>query len=115
MRLEVIKKTSDFKKVAQRGKRISTKGMIVQAIDSNTDIMRVGFTASKIIGGAVKRNKVKRRLRAVARLVLPSIGKNNLDYVLVGKKAAIDREFVSLCKDFKYALHSLDAVKKNSK
>jgi ribonuclease P protein component len=48
--------------------------------------MRVGFTCSKKVGNAVARNRAKRRLREVARIVLADTGRDGWDYVLVGRK-----------------------------
>lgn len=50
------------------------------------DGMRVGFTCSKKVGNAVARNRAKRRLREIARHVLPTAGLENADYVLVGRR-----------------------------
>ena len=47
--------------------------------------MRVGFTCSKKVGNAVARNRAKRRLREIARLVLPKFGQVGHDYVLIGR------------------------------
>ena len=69
--------------------RQGTPGIHLQARkrrDGEADGMRVGFTCSKKVGNAVARNRAKRRLREVARLVLPDHGRNGWDYVLVGRK-----------------------------
>ena len=50
--------------------------------------IRVGFTCSKKVGNAVARNRAKRRLRAIAREVLPELGQQGWDYVLIGRKDA---------------------------
>ena len=47
--------------------------------------LRVGFTCSKKVGNAVARNRAKRRLREVARAVLPAVGRDGWDYVLIGR------------------------------
>jgi ribonuclease P protein component len=47
--------------------------------------VRVGFTCSKKVGNAVARNRAKRRLREIARLVLPEVGLEGWDYVLIGR------------------------------
>lgn len=85
--------------------------MMVQArkrgADETAD-MRVGFTCSKKVGNAVARNRAKRRLREVARLVLPSLGRVGWDYVLIGRAGATaDRPFELLKGDLVYALKKL--------
>lgn len=85
-------------------------GLLLQARfrGDGTDAMRVGFTCSKKIGNAVTRNRAKRRLRAVARGVLPQHGQPGWDYVLVGRPGAtVTRDFDALTADLRRALDSV--------
>ncbi len=67
--------------------------------------MRIGYTCSKKIGNAVARNHAKRRLREVARAVLPGLGRAGWDYVLVGRPGATrDRDFALMLGDLEKAL-----------
>lgn len=50
---------------------------------------RVGFTASKKVGNAVVRNRCKRRMRAMARQLIPSLGLAGIDYVFIAKRSLI--------------------------
>src|SRR6056297_764902 len=72
----VLRKRASFL-AAARARRESVPGMMVQGRDrSDGDpAIRVGFTCSKKVGNAVARNRAKRRLREVARMVLPGQGK----------------------------------------
>jgi len=72
--------------------------------------VRVGFTVSRKVGNAVVRNRVRRRLREVARLVIPGRARADLDYVLVGRQAALTREFTILQQDLVEALKRLKAL-----
>lgn len=85
VRLDVLKKRADFV-ACSVAKRHGTPGIHLQGRKQADTGMRVGFTCSKKVGNAVARNKAKRRLREVARLVLPEHGRDGWDYVLVGRK-----------------------------
>ncbi|MEC3861418.1 ribonuclease P protein component [Mesobacterium sp. TK19101] len=107
--LNVLRKRSQFL-AAARARKQGTGGMLVQARDRRDDSpgIGVGFTCSKKVGNAVARNRAKRRLREVARSVLPELGKPGFDYVLIGKpEATIARPFSELQNDLRYALKKL--------
>ena len=71
--------------------------------------VRVGFTVSRKVGNAVVRNRVRRRLREVARLVIDQ-ARPDLDYVLVGRQGALDRDFAVLQQELVEALKRLKAL-----
>ena len=61
--------------------------------------MRVGFTVTKKIGGAVVRNRMKRRFRALAREIVPVNGFAGADHVMIGRAKGIERDFALLRAD----------------
>ena len=69
--------------------------------------MRVGFTVTKKIGGAVVRNRMKRRFRALARAVVPVKGLAGADHVMIGRSKGIERNFLLLKNDLEGALEKL--------
>ncbi len=71
---------------------------------------RVGFTVSRKVGNAVQRNRVCRRLREIARMVIPEQARPDLDYVLVGRGAALQRDFATLRQELVEALKRLKAL-----
>ena len=73
-------------------------------------VVRVGFTVSRKVGNAVVRNRVRRRLREVARLVIPGQARSGLDYVLVGRQGALHRDFATLRNELVEALRRLKAL-----
>lgn len=69
--------------------------------------MRVGFTVTKKIGGAVVRNRMKRRFRALAREILSLRGVPGADHVMIGRAKGIERDFGLLRSELEAALERL--------
>jgi ribonuclease P protein component len=112
-RLGRLPNRRDFLRV-QAGRRYATPGFVLQVAPIPTDVrvpvVRVGFTVSRKVGNAVTRNRVRRRLREVARLVIPGQARADLDYVLVGRQAAVRRDFSALQRELVEALKRLRAL-----
>ncbi|MEK9915747.1 MAG: ribonuclease P protein component [Paracoccaceae bacterium] len=105
--LQTLTKRQDFI-LTSRGLKHSCDTMIVQTKKNDLRTVRVGITCSKKVGNAVVRNRAKRRLRAIAREVLPTWGRVGFDYVLIGRHGStISSEFKNLKNDFISALEAL--------
>ena len=78
--------------------------LLVRQRDDHDATMRIGFTVTKKIGGAVVRNRMKRRLRALARELLPAGGVAGADHVLIGREGGIERDFGKLRDELVHAL-----------
>jgi ribonuclease P protein component len=104
-RLETLRKRADFL-AANRGKRFPMPGFVLLVRDraDGDAALRVGFTVTKKIGGAVVRNRMKRRLRALARELLPTGGLPGADHVLIGREGGIERDFGLLRQELAKAL-----------
>ena len=107
-RLITLTKRADFL-AANAGKRAATPGFILLVRDrKNSDPnMRVGFTVTKKIGGAVVRNRMKRRFRALVREVMPVKGLSGADHVMIGRAKGIERDFGQLRSELEGALDRL--------
>ncbi|MEO5866476.1 MAG: ribonuclease P protein component [Sphingomonas sp.] len=91
---------------ANAGRRAPMPGFVLLVRDraDGDPAMRIGYTVTKKIGNAVVRNRMKRRLRALARELLPQAGIAGADHVLIGRQGGIEREFDLLRTEFAKAL-----------
>jgi len=107
-RLATIKKRADFL-AANGGLRASTPGfvLLVRNREDADPAMRVGFTVTKKTGGAVVRNRMKRRFRALAREIVPVKGFSGSDHVMIGRSKGIERDFSQLRSELAGALDRL--------
>ena len=103
-----LTKRADFLRLA-RGRKWAAPGLVLQMAETPapTPEARAGFTVTKKIGNAVVRNRARRRLREVARAVLPLYGAPGYDYVLIAREATPVRPFASLIEDLKLALRKM--------
>ena len=105
--MERLKRRQDFV-AAARASYAAMPGMVVQARDRKDEAPpRLGFTATRKLGNAVTRNRIKRRLREVARLHLGELARPGFDYVLIGRAASCGRPFCDLASDLNSALKRL--------
>ena len=112
--MERLKQRADFV-AANTGAKVHGAGFVLQARDrGDGKPARVGFTVSKKVGNAVERNRVRRRLREVVRLAADDRIPAGRDYVLVGRRAALELPFERLTADFAGALRRINRVPRAS-
>jgi ribonuclease P protein component len=94
-----------------KGRSLARGSVAIQVLPRSDDSPRigVGFTATRKIGGAVQRNRAKRRMREAARQLLPLHSLAGHDYVFVARGGTIDREWTRLLDDVRAALTGLAA------
>ena len=122
--LTTLARRADFLRVAGRGTKWATAGLILQACPaaadrgaagpgesgatvSATPTIRVGYTASKKVGGAVVRNRARRRLKALAREVIAAEAASGYDYVVIARAETATRGYADLRNDMRFALKRL--------
>jgi ribonuclease P protein component len=124
--LDRLKKRSEFLAVAAANRRWTTPGLVLQAkpnthtphdsdpsgtnLVSDAVAVRVGFTATKKVGNAVKRNRARRRLRAAVDDVLRGSGASGADLVIVARQGTIRRPYADLKSDLTAALRRFGIV-----
>jgi ribonuclease P protein component len=103
--IERLKKRPEFLACAQ-APSCARGAVVVQARvrEDGQPLVRAGFTATKRIGGAVVRNRAKRRLREAARLLLPDLAAPGMDYVFIARGGVTTRPWPRLLDDVKSAL-----------
>lgn len=97
----------------REGRYRANGGIVVQMRENpkHNDI-KVGFTATKRVGNAVIRNRAKRRLREVARALLPQYGMAGHDYVFIARDSTTGRNWQDLLDDTQKALITLSKAQK---
>ena len=120
--LETLARRADFLRVAGSGAKWATAGLVLQACPrprrasgegegeasvKTAPSLRIGFTASKKVGGAVVRNRARRRLRALAREILLTEAAPGYDYVVIARAETATRAYDQLRDDLRFALKRL--------
>jgi ribonuclease P protein component len=106
-RLVFLKKRADFLRCAALGHKTVTRSFVLQYLppeQAEADEVRLGITATKKTGNAVIRNRLKRRLRAVARELMPDSGQAGACYVLIARKNLVQYPYDRLRHDLHDAL-----------
>lgn len=107
--MDRLKRRADFRAVAT-GVRASGNAFVLQSQRrTDEDGIRVGFTVSRQVGNAVERNRVRRRLRELVRLANAESLRGGHDYVLVGRRPALQSPFGDMIREFDKALGRVHA------
>lgn len=107
-----LKKRSSFLHVRQEGQYWRAPAFILQACKNKNEGLRVGLTVTKKVStSSVVRNRIRRRLNALACDVLPVHAQSQRDYVLIGRIGCQDRSYALLEKDLIGCLEKLNCKK----
>lgn len=112
-----LKKRADFLRVAGQRKKWACPGLILQVAPlpqgesaPKADAIRIGFTCSKKVGNAVARNRARRRLKAAVDAIFPQSARPGLDYVVIGRRETVERDYSLLLQDLRTALKRVGAL-----
>lgn len=109
--VETLRKRADFLAIAKSGQRGIAQSVTLQyRPQPKTNLIRVGFTATKKLGNAVVRNRSKRRLRAAIHEVLKEKQIGPCDIVLIAREGLAERDFPTLLQDLRYCLRKAGAA-----
>lgn len=108
--MEHIRKRKDFL-AAARASSLARPSLVLQVRRRGDEApARVGFTTTKKLGIAVRRNRIRRRLRAAARTVIEPRALPGHDYVLIGRSATAEVSFDRLVRDLQKAVDKLESA-----
>jgi ribonuclease P protein component len=103
-----LRKRAEFLAV-RRGDKRRGRLFLLEVLDRGDEgAPRVGFTVTRKVGNAVERNRIRRRLREVVRQTGATVIRPYHDYVMIGRRAALDRDFATLLDDLRGALARLE-------
>ena len=105
-----LSKNEDFKSLL-KGKKISNKFstiFFIKILDKDKEKLNISFVAKKKLGNAVKRNKIKRRLRNIMNDAIKRISLNfNYSYLVIAKPTMLNSQYIKI----KEARHPISSLK----
>jgi ribonuclease P protein component len=105
-----LRRNSDFQRVRRLGKFHASPLMVLAFLRNELDHSRFGFVVSKRLGKAVRRNKIKRRMREATRLRLSQI-KPGFDVVFIARKPVAQVCYPEIERTLEYLLRNADLLK----
>ena len=106
--MDRLRQRADFLAVAN-GARVNSPAFVLQSLDrqsldrDDSGPIRIGFTVTKKNGNAPQRNRIRRRLRELVKRLDPVSMQPHHDYVLVGRRDALSRDFATMLDDLRIA------------
>lgn len=110
--LQRLKHRRDFLKIAKEGHKVVASTLVLQGLclppgEASPPGIQVGFTVTKKVGNAVVRNRIRRRLKSAVSELMPASAMPGCNYVLIGRKAALDAPYAIIQRDLGYGLRKL--------
>ncbi|MBO5364973.1 MAG: ribonuclease P protein component [Clostridia bacterium] len=107
MKITSLDQNRQFQRLYRKGRSIVTPTMVVYALPNRQKACRLGITAGKKVGGAVMRNRAKRRIRELFRLEQPYL--KGYDFCIVARTFTVEAPYHKLVRDFRRAMDTLEA------
>ena len=105
-----LKQNSDFRRLYAKGRSSANRFLALYCRRNGRGVNRMGYTVSAKLGGAVVRNRVRRRLREIARLNMPAL-KTGWDIVVVARTRAVDASYAELERAHREACAKLELLR----
>ena len=106
MRIQKLKENREFRRAYNRGKVFVTPFAVIYVTKNRTGDVRLGITAGKKVGKAVKRNRCRRIIREAFRGLLPEV-KRGYDYVFVARAATVNKKSTDMAHIMRAQLKSI--------
>ncbi len=104
-----LRRSSDFQHVRQKGKSYASPIMVLAFLRNELDHSRFGFVVSKRLGNAVKRNKIKRRMREATRVRTLQI-KPGFDVVFIARQRINQATFIEIEQSLEHLLKTTNLL-----
>ena len=104
-KINIVKKNRDFSRIIKNNRPIKSNLFVIYLEKNTNDIYKFGISASKKVGNAVTRNRVKRQIKSI---LDKNTYKNNYNCIIIIKKDIIDKSFDEMSKDLNILINKLN-------
>ena len=104
-KINIVKKNRDSSRIIKNNRPIKSNLFVIYLEKNTNDIYKFGISASKKVGNAVTRNRVKRQIKSI---LDKNTYKNNFNCIIIIKKDIIDKSFDEMSKDLNILINKLN-------
>ena len=110
-KINILKESRDFDRIIKNNKPYKYKDYIIYIEKETKSNYKFGLSVGKKIGNAVRRNKVKRQLKAI---ISEKDYQNNFNCIIIVGRGINERNFIEMKENLLNALFKLNIIKENS-